>query len=157
MDSIWPNWIVNAGLIATFLGTLFTIFVLYQTSRLSDIYNKKIGVEHITSNVKNSYEKFSQHIRITADKFNENENDIKHEIWNIIVKCNVYISACTKKDTDKNIYSHIEKFKSTTVGLQAQFNKKDSLTYETVWKYYNSLTILHEALRNEELINARKI
>lgn len=157
MNSIWPNWIINAGLIATFLGTFFTFFVLYQTSKLSDIYNKKIGVEHITSNVKDSYEKFSQHIRVSEEKFKKNESDIKHEIWSVIVKCNVHISTCTKKDTNKNIFSHIEKFKSSTSGLQAQFDKKDSLTYESVWSYYNSLTILHEALRNEALINARKI
>lgn len=155
MNSTWPNWIINAGLIATFIGTFFTFFVLYQTSKLSGIYNKKINVDHLTSNIKFSYEKLHQHIMTLSNK--SIEDSIKHEIWNIIVKCNVYVSACTKKDTDKDIYFQIEKFTNSTSSLNIYFNSKDSLTYEAVWKYYNSLTILNVALSNAESINARKV
>ncbi|KAB1580486.1 hypothetical protein [Serratia marcescens] len=158
MNSAWPNWIVNIGIIATLIGTFVTFFVLYQTSRLSKNYNKKISAEYITSNVKDSYERFSLHIRdVVKEKFSTNEGDIKYEIWSLILKCNGHISVCKKNDTDKKTYTHIEKFKKDTLGLQDKFKKKDSLTYENVWSYYNSLTVLHEALRNEELINARRV
>lgn len=158
MNSAWPEWIVNLGIIATLIGTMFTFFVFYQTSQLSKIYNKKISGDFLTANLKKSYEKFSAKIKLLKkETLATDENDLKHEFWSLITECNGYISICKEDDTDKSIYSHVAKFKSETINLQGTRNVKDHLTYDSIWSYYNSLSVLHEALRNMQSMSAQKV
>ncbi|MBK0094318.1 hypothetical protein [Erwinia sp. S59] len=158
MNSTWPEWVVNLGILATFLGTLFTFFVLYQTSKLSSIYNKKIGGEYITTNIKKSYEKFSVKIKdLKKDTLIHDDGSLKHEFWSLINECNGYILVCKKEETDKNIFVHVEKFQVATSNLRDNRNVKEHLTYERVWSYYNSLAVLHEALRNLQSMSAQRV
>ncbi|HIE2220065.1 TPA: hypothetical protein ACXK2U_000388 [Serratia marcescens] len=158
MNQEWPEWVVNLGIIATFLGTIITFFVLYQTSKLSTLYNKKIGGEYITSNIKKSYENFTVKIKhIKKDTLKNDDGSLKHDFWSLINECNGYILVCKKEETDKNIFSHVERFRSATYGLQGNGNNKDYLTYDSVWSYYNNLAVLHEALKNVQSMSAQKV
>ncbi|HCD5754448.1 hypothetical protein ACS6HQ_21690, partial [Enterobacter hormaechei subsp. steigerwaltii] len=158
MNSTWPEWVVNLGILATFIGTFFTFFVLYQTSSLSKMYNKKIGGEYLTTNIKKSYEKFTVKIKdIKKDTLTKDDGNLRHEFWSLITECNGYITVCKKEDTDKSIYVYVEKFKSDTLNLQGNRNIKDYLTYDSIWSYYNSLAVLHEALRNVQSMSAQKV
>lgn len=158
MNQEWPQWVVNAGLIATFLGTIITFFVLYQTAKLSKLYNKKIGGDFITSNIKKSYENFSIKIKsIQKDTLEVDDGSLRHDFWSLINECNGYVLVCKKEETEKAIFEHVEKFKSATYSLQGTKNNKDRLTYNSVWSYYNSLAVLHEALRNMQSMSAQKV
>ncbi|MDM2738265.1 hypothetical protein OGY35_23215 [Citrobacter sp. Ct235] len=158
MNEAWPEWVVNLGMIATFVGTLITFFVLYQTSKLSKLYNTKIGNEFITVNIKQAYDKFNEKMKsIKRESLTNDDNGIKHEFWSLINECNGYALICKREETDETMFSYIEKFRSATINLQGNLNIKDQLTYETVWSYYNNLAVLNEALRNLQSMRAKKV
>ncbi|MBG5950098.1 hypothetical protein I5E72_10120 [Proteus terrae] len=158
MNTVWPLWAANLGLLATFLGVFITLVILCQTRSLSKAFNKKAGSGYIVSSIANIYKVFSDEI-ITASqkKFEENTPDIKYRFWKLIQECNGCVAVCKQEESDENIYVHVELFKLEVKKIANAIESKDKLTYETTWSYYHNLTKLHEAIKNQHDMNSRKV
>jgi len=158
MNEIWPLWATNAGLLATFAGTLITLVILWQTHNLSKAYNKKAGSGYIVGSITNAYKTFSDEIRSASpEKFKVNSPDIKYKFWKLIQECNGYVAVCKKEENEPYIYAHVESFRSEIQKIGKNIESKDNLTYEVTWSYYQILTKFHEAIKNEHDMSTRKV